>query len=93
VGMVAAGGLLAYVGLLALVAGIIIALGSFLPYWVSAMLVGLALAGGGAFLAKKGLDALKEIDPTPHQTLDTLERLQEEVHGSNRPRNRAARPS
>ena len=73
VGLVAAGGALAYMGALALVAFLIlglIALG--LPAWASALIVSLALIGIGAGLAVSGLNNLKMINPTPRQTMASL---------------------
>jgi hypothetical protein len=40
--------------------------------WLSALLVGLVVAGVGYFLVKKGLDALKREDIAPRQTIETL---------------------
>lgn len=72
VGWLAAGGAIAYAGLLAIMASIIIALGAILPLWLSAFLVGLAAAGGGYMLAQKGLSDLKKADIAPNQTIATL---------------------
>jgi hypothetical protein len=72
VAFVAAGGALAYAGLLALVAAVMIGLDRFIPLWLSALIVGLAVVGLGYFLIQKGLTALKNLDPTPRQTVETL---------------------
>ena len=40
--------------------------------WLSALLVGLAVVAVGYFLVKKGLDALKQEDVAPRQTIETL---------------------
>ncbi len=73
VGFLAAGGAVAYAGFLALIAALIIGLGQLgLPWWLSALIVGLVVAGIGGFLVQKGLRALKQVDPAPRQTLDTL---------------------
>src|SRR5437870_5572019 len=54
VGFLAAGGAVAYAGLLALIAGVILLLAQFgLAAWLAAMLVGLVVAGAGAFLVMK----------------------------------------
>jgi len=70
----AAGGAVAYIGLLTLVGALVALLHEVvnLPVWVSALLVGLVVVGIGGFLVKKGLDALKQEDLTPRQTLETL---------------------
>ena len=73
VGFLAVGGAVAYAGFLALIAAVIIALGQLgVPWWLSALIVGLVVAGIGGFLVQKGLSALKQVDPAPRQTIDTL---------------------
>jgi hypothetical protein len=73
IGMLAAGGLVAYAGFLAILAGIIVGLATLgVPWWVSALLVGLIVVGIGYFLIQKGRDALRQADLTPRETLDTL---------------------
>lgn len=71
-GMVGAGGALAYAGLLALIAAVIIGLGEFIPMWLSALIVGIVVVGIGYLLIQRGLSALKRINPTPQQTIQTL---------------------
>ncbi len=72
VGFLGAGGALAYAGLLAIIAGIILALGEIIPLWASALLVGLVVGAIGYFLVRKGINALKQVKPMPEQTLQTL---------------------
>jgi putative superfamily III holin-X len=72
VGFLAAGGAVAYAGLLAVLAGIIVLLGQIIPMWLSALLVGLVVAGVGYFLVRKGLDALKREELAPRQTIETI---------------------
>lgn len=72
VGFLAAGGAVAYAGLLAIVAGVVLALGQIIPLWISALLVGLMIAAIGYFLVRKGLNALKQVKPVPEQTIQTL---------------------
>ncbi len=72
VGFLGAGGALAYAGLLAIIAGIILALGEIIPLWASALLVGLVVAAIGYFLVRKGINALKQVKPVPEQTIQTL---------------------
>ncbi|MDP8949979.1 MAG: phage holin family protein [Actinomycetota bacterium] len=72
VGFMAAGGAVAYAGLLAIVAGVIALVGLVIPLWLSALLVGLVVAAIGYFLVRKGLDALKQEDLAPRQTIETL---------------------
>ncbi len=77
VGFLAAGGAVAYAGLLAILAGVIVLLGQVIPMWLSALLVGLVVAGVGYFLVRKGLDALKREDFAPRQTIETLKEDQQ----------------
>ncbi|MDP8953205.1 MAG: phage holin family protein, partial [Actinomycetota bacterium] len=72
VGFLAAGGAVAYAGLLAIIAGVIFLLGLVMPLWLSALLVGIVVAIVGYFLVRKGLDALKQEDPAPRETIETL---------------------
>ena len=77
VGSLAIGGAIAYAGFLALVGAAIRMLEAILPRWLAALLVGSLAAGGGAFLVQKRLQALKEADLAPQQTIDTLKKLGE----------------
>jgi len=72
VAYLAVGGMVAYAGLLAIVAAVILALGNFIPLWVSALVVGLVVAGIGYMLVQQGMTALKQADLTPRQTVETL---------------------
>ncbi|HVG00038.1 MAG TPA: phage holin family protein [Chloroflexia bacterium] len=73
IGFLAVGGLVLYAGLLAIIAAIIIVLGTVgVPWWLSALLVGLIVAGVGYFLVQKGLKALKQENLAPRQTIQTL---------------------
>jgi len=71
-GFLAVGGAVAYAGFLAIVAAIIIALAAFIPWWLSALLVGLVIAGIGYVLVQRGLSALKKQDMAPKQTIETV---------------------
>jgi len=75
IGFLAVGGAVAYAGLLALIAAVIYFLAEVvgLPLWVSALIVGLVVAAIGGFLVRKGLDALKQQDLTPRETVRTLQ--------------------
>jgi hypothetical protein len=73
IGLIAAGGVLAFTGVLALVAFLILVLISLgLAAWLSALIVGVVLAGIGAALAMSGLKKLREVDPVPHQAVEAL---------------------
>jgi amino acid transporter len=72
-GMVAAGGFVAYAGLLALIATIIIALGQLgVPWWLASLIVGVVVAAVGYFLIQKGINAIKQTNMAPQQTIQTL---------------------
>lgn len=77
VGFLAVGGAVAYAGLLAVLAGVIVLLGQVIPMWLSALLVGLVVAGVGYFLVRRGLDALKRENLAPRQTIETLKEDQQ----------------
>jgi len=73
IGFLAAGGMVLYAGLLAIIAALIIGLASLgLPAWISALVVGLVVAGVGYFLVQKGLSALKREELAPTQTIQTI---------------------
>jgi hypothetical protein len=73
VGFLAIGGAVAYAGLLAIIAAIVIALASLgLPWWLSALIVGVIVAAVGYFLVQRGLSALKRQNMAPQQTIDTI---------------------
>jgi Flp pilus assembly protein TadB len=72
VGILAAGGALAYAGLLAILAAVIVLLNMVMPLWVAALLVGLVAVVVGYLLVRRGLDALKREDFAPRETIETL---------------------
>jgi hypothetical protein len=77
IGVLAAGGALAYAGLLAILAGVIALLNDVMPLWASALLVGIVVAIVGYLLIRKGLDALKRDDFAPRETIETLKEDQQ----------------
>src|SRR5215207_7817174 len=71
--LVAAGALVAYAGLLAVLAAVILALVSAgVDDWLAALLVGVVVAVIGAVVIQRGLAALKHADLAPRETLQTL---------------------
>lgn len=73
VGMLAVGGAVAYAGLLAIVAAVIILITQAgLPWWASALLVGVVVAALGGLLVWNGLNAMKREDLAPRETIETL---------------------
>lgn len=74
-GMIAAGGMVAYAGLLLILIAIAIALGDWWEnYWLGAAVVGLVTGIIGWALLNGGLKQLKEVSLVPHKTLASLER-------------------
>lgn len=71
-GFLAVGGAVAYAGFLALLAAAILALALVLPGWAAALIVGVVVAAIGFFLVRKGLKDLKQTDPAPRETLQTM---------------------
>ena len=70
---IAAGGAVAYAGFLALLAAVVMLLTQVgLPGWVSALLVGLVVAGVGGALVMKGVQALKQANLAPTETIETI---------------------
>lgn len=72
-GMIAAGGAVAYAGLMALLAAVILGLWQAgMSPWLAALLVGLVVTAGGGFMAYTGLQGLKKESMAPEQTIETL---------------------
>jgi xanthine/uracil permease len=77
IGVLAAGGAVAYAGLLAILAGVIVLLDNVMPLWASALLVGVVVAIVGYLLVRRALDALKREDFAPRETIETLKEDQQ----------------
>ncbi len=84
VGFLIVGGVVAYTGLLAIVAAVIIVLGGVIPLWLSALVVGLVIAAVGAFLVAKGANTLRQEAPTPQETIETLKEDREWLRDQTR---------
>ena len=72
VGYLVVGGAVAYVAVLAIVAGIIMLLAKVLPHWGAALLVGVVIGVIGWLLIGKAMMALQNADLTPRETVETL---------------------
>lgn len=71
--MVAAGGFVAYAGFLAILAALVAGLAEAgLPVWVSALLVGLVVAGIGYLVIRRGLDSFKAEKLAPYETIQSI---------------------
>lgn len=55
-----------------LVAALILALAQVMAGWLAALLVGVVLAITAVLLARYGLNKLKEMDPAPRRTIETM---------------------
>jgi len=72
-GGLAIGGFIAFVGALALTAALILGLAELgVAPWLSALIVGALMAGGGYLLLQKSLAELKDIEVKPKRTIETL---------------------
>lgn len=71
------GGLLANAALLALTAALILGLEMWMPLWGAALVVGVGLAVIAGLLIWSGVQSLKNIDPMPTQTIDSLKENKE----------------
>ena len=71
--MIVAGGLIAYGGLLAIVAAVVLGLIAIgLVAWAAALVGGLVIAGIGYALVRAGLASFRPQDLKPRQTIETL---------------------
>ncbi len=84
VGFLVVESVVTYTGLLALVAAVILVLGLVIPYWLSALIVGLVIAAIGAILVAKGANTLRQEDPTPRETVETLQEDREWLRDQTR---------
>jgi hypothetical protein len=72
VAFIAIGGVLAQAALLAVVAALILVLSEVMSPWLAALIVSVLLAIVAGLLVRYGLNKLKEIDPTPRRTVETM---------------------
>jgi uncharacterized membrane protein YqjE len=72
VGLIGLGGAVAYAGFLALIAAVILLLAQFVPAWLAALAIGILVTAIGYYLSQHHLTALKQMDPTPRATVQTL---------------------
>jgi Putative Actinobacterial Holin-X, holin superfamily III len=77
VGMIVGGGFLAYAGVLALIAAAIIGLHALLPWWASALVVGVIVLAISYVLIQAGVQNLKHTSMVPRRTLASFKRYQE----------------
>ncbi len=84
----AIGGLIAYAGLLALLAAAIVGLNQIMSLWLAALLVGVAVLILGFIFIQKGRSDLRAQNLVPHRTAESLRRdtqlVKEHSHGRTR---------
>ena len=72
-GMIGGAGVVALMAAGALTAFLILSLSIFLPEWLSALIVGVVLAGVAYVLVKQGKERVEEAGlPVPEQTIETV---------------------
>jgi hypothetical protein len=84
IGLIALGGAVTYAGFLAIIAALIALLAQYMSVWLSALIVGVVVAGIGYFLSRREIVALKQLDMTPKATVATLKEDQEWAKGQLR---------
>ncbi|HVF30842.1 MAG TPA: phage holin family protein [Pyrinomonadaceae bacterium] len=72
VGFLAVGGAIAYAGVLAILAGVIIGLSYFMPAWLAAILVGIVVGVAAYVLISSALTALKDTNLRPEETVESI---------------------
>lgn len=77
VGLIAGGGALAYAGVLALIAAAIIGLHALLPWWASALIVGIIAIAIGYVLIQGGLQGFKQTSLLPKRTIASFRGYQD----------------
>ena len=71
-GFIAVGGFVAYAGFLTLLVAAVAGLAYVMPVWLAAVIVGVMVVLMGYVMLQTGLNALKKLNPTPQQTIETL---------------------
>jgi hypothetical protein len=72
VGMLTAGGILAYTGFVFILAAIVFTMATFMPLWLAALIIGVIVLIVGVFLVERGRQDLARRDLMPRQTVQTL---------------------
>lgn len=68
----AMGGAVLHAGAFALLAAVVILLGNFVSYWLSALIVGAVACFAGFYMVRKGLSDMRKIDITPRETISSI---------------------
>lgn len=75
--LIAIGGLLGNAALLATTAALIMILALWMPLWVAVLMVGIVFAIAAALMIGAGIQALKNLNPVPTKTIDSLQENKE----------------
>jgi hypothetical protein len=71
-GFIGAGAVSGIAAFLSLLAGVIALLSTFMPVWVSALIVALVVGGIGLMLAKRGMNIIKQSELAPREAIDSV---------------------
>jgi hypothetical protein len=74
VAAIGTGGLIAYIGLLALTSALVLVLDTVMPGWAAALIVGCAYIAAGLILLLTGKNKLKHESVKPERTIDSVKR-------------------
>ncbi len=72
IGFLAVGGAVAFTAALAITAAVILLLSIWIPAWLSALIVGLAIGISAYFIVTSALADLRTTDPLPRETIETI---------------------
>jgi hypothetical protein len=72
IGYLAIGGAIGYAAMLAIMAGIIIALSRFVPAWAAALLVGAIVGAVSFFLISSAIERLKNTNLKPEESVESI---------------------
>jgi hypothetical protein len=72
IGLVGAAGIVGFLALAALTACLILALNTFMPAWLAALIVAVVYGVVAGILAMRGRDKVKEATPPAPQTVETV---------------------
>ena len=72
VGFLVAGAAVGYAALLAVLAGVVLALANFMPGWAAAMVVGIIVGIAAFILISSAITALKETNLKPEESVESI---------------------
>src|SRR5687767_8769973 len=72
IGSLVIGGAVAYAGVLAIGAAVIMLLGRVIPVWLSALIVGLIVVGVAWLMISKAITELQRVELKPEETVESL---------------------